>query len=275
MALPTVLLPDNIRPASFEVKRHEKVLTSAPVIGAHRMQTRIIGEAYHTVRFVYDPMHRDDFGELIPFLNGLRGRHDTFGVIIPNFTKDLTGAHPGNYLTLSNNKTRQVVDAGNANGTELFTGTTVAGSKIFSNGIIIGSTAERICVYFDATGLSSSATACLWTTNDGVTGSIASDSFSVRNGRNVVFLTPTSTGAAHVKIDSATGSLSNTSIKNGMLVSSSTATFAPDLLSSHGSSHIMPLPAALMKVSLNNDVQTIRYGSDSLIRIELDMIERE
>lgn len=274
MALPTILLPDNVRPASFDIQRHHKVLTSAPIAGMHRMQTRVIGEAYHTIKLKYDPIHRDDFGAIIPFLNSLRGQHDTFGLIIPNYTKTVTGLVEGNYVTTTGGKTRQVLSAGNGPNTELFTWTTEASGERFSNGLTV-TTGTPVGVYFDASGVASGTTISLWSTNDGVTGVIESDSFTVTEGRNVHFLTPTTTGATYVRISSVALTTSSVSIKSGFLKSSYTTTYSPDLTAGHSGDFIMPLPAAVMKVSLNSPAQKISYGADSLIRIDLDLIERE
>lgn len=274
MALPTILLPDNVRPAAFDIQRHHKVLTSAPIAGMHRMQTRVIGEAYHTIKLKYDPIHRDDFGAIIPFLNSLRGQHDTFGLIIPNYTKTVTGLVEGNYVTTTGGKTRQILSAGNGPNTELFTWTTSSFSKTFSNGLSV-TTGNPVGVYFDASGVPAGTTICLWTSNDGVTGSILSDSFTVTEGRNVHFLTPTSTGSCYVRIEDANLGITKTSIKSGFLKSSYTTTYSPDLTAGHSGDFIMPLPAAVMKVSLNSPAQKISYGADSLIRIDLDLIERE
>lgn len=274
MALPTLRLPDHVRPSSFNIERNHKILTSEPISGMHRMQTRLIGEPYHNIRLKYDPIHRDQFGSLIPFLNNLRGQHDTFGLIIPNYTKTVTGLVEGNYLTTSNNKTRQVLDAGTGPNTELLSAITTGGTHQFSNSIAVTS-GNPVGVYFDIPENVSGVTIDLFTDNDGATGIAGSTSYAVNQGRNVHFLTPTITGTVHVRITSTAVTLRSMSIKGGFLKSFYTTTLSPTLSAAHDSSFIMPLPAALMKVSLNGPVQKVEYGANSLIRIELDLIERE
>ena len=274
MALPTLRLPDHIRPASYNMERQHKILTSDPVSGKHRMQTRLIGEPYHTLKLRYDPIHRDDFGALIPFLNNLRGQHDKFGLIIPNYTKTVTGLIEGNYLTTTTNKTRQVLDAGTGVNTELLSAITVGGGQQFTNSIAV-TTGTPVGIYFDIPEATSGVTIDLFTGNDGASGIAGSTSFAVNRGRNVHFLTPTLTGAVYVRITSTNVTLNSMSMKSGFLKSFYSTTLAPTLSASHNSSFIMPLPAALMKVSLNGPVQQVEYGANSLIRIELDLIERE
>tara|TARA_R110001606_G_scaffold381526_1_gene542781 strand:- start:3257 stop:4081 length:825 start_codon:yes stop_codon:yes gene_type:complete len=274
MALPTLRLPDHIRPASYNLERQHKILTSDPVSGKHRMQTRLIGEPYHTLKLRYDPIHRDDFGALIPFLNNLRGQHDTFGVIIPNYTKTVTGLVEGNYLTTTTNKTRQVLEAGTGVNTELLSALTSGGGGQFTNSIAV-TTGTPVGIYFDVPEATSGVTIDLFTGTNGAAGLVASASYAVNQGRNVHFLTPTLTGAVYVRITSTNVTLNSMSMKSGFLKSFYSTTLAPALSAAHDSSFIMPLPAALMKVSLNGPVQKVEYGSNSLIRIELDLIERE
>ena len=274
MALPTLRLPDHVRPASYNMERQHKILSSAPVSGMHRMQTRLIGEPYHTLKLRYDPIHRDDFGSLIPFLNNLRGQHDTFGLIIPNYTKTVTGLIEGNYLTTTNNKTRQVLDAGTGPNTELLSAITVGGTHQFSSALAV-TTGTPVGAYFDIPENVSGVTIDLFTSTNGVSGVAASTSYAVNQGRNVHFLTPTTTGTVYVRITSTAVTLRSMSIKGGFLKSFYTTTVSPTLSAAHDSSFIMPLPAALMKVSLNGPVQKVDYGANSLIRIELDLIERE
>ena len=274
MALPTTRLPDHIRPSSFSIKRHHRVLSSEPISGKHRMQTRLTGEPYHAIKLRYDPMHRDDFGSLIPFLNNLRGQHDTFGLIIPNYTKTVTGLIEGNYLTTSADKTRQVLVAGTGPNTELWTATTTGLTHQFSN-VISATLNTPIGVYFDVPEAVSGVTVDLWTLNTGNTGVAASASYTVNQGRNVHFLTPTSTATVYVRVNSTTPTLGSFSIKEGFIRTPYTTTVAPDLSAAHVSAFLMPLPAALMKVSLNGPVQQVEYGADSTIRVELDLIERE
>ena len=274
MALPTLRLPDHIRPASYNLERQHKILTSDPVSGKHRMQTRLIGEPYHTLKLRYDPIHRDDFGALIPFLNNLRGQHDTFGLIIPNYTKTVTGLVEGNYLTTTTNKTRQVLDAGTGPNTELLSAITSGGGSQFTNSIAV-TTGTPVGVYFDIDENVSGVTIDLFTGTNGAAGVVASTSYAVNRGRNLHILTPTLTGVVYVRITSIDVTLKSMSLKSGFLKSFYSTTLAPSLSASHDSSFIMPLPAALMKVSLNGPVQTVEYGANSTIRIELDLIERE
>ena len=274
MELPILRLPDHVRPSSYMIERNHKVLTSEPVSGMHRMQTRLLGEPYHTINVKYDPIHRDDFGSIVPFLNSLRGQHDTFGLIIPNYTKDVKGLVAGNYLTTTNNKTRQVVDAGTGPNTELLSAVTVGGGGQFSNSIAV-TTGTPVAVYFDIPESVSGVTIDLFTGRNGDVGIAGSTSYTVNQGRNVHFLTPTMTGAVYVRITSMNITLKSFSIKSGFLKNFYTTTLAPALSASHDSSFIMPLPAALMKVSLNGPVQQIQYEANSTIRIELDLIERQ
>ena len=274
--LPTTLLPDTVRPASFDIQRHHKVLTSDPIVGAHRMQTRVIGEAYHTIKMKYDPMPRESYGALIPFLNNLRGQHDTFGVIIPNFTKGSTGLIEGNYITTTRGLTRQVLEAGNGPNDEVFTWTTTASNQMFSNAFTL-STFDLIAVYFDASGVAADTKISLWSSNTGTTGVIESDEFTVREGRNVFFLNPTlDSGNTYVRLSKVPTSVTGFSIKYGWPCGGVfSTTFAPAIPASHHNEYAMPLPAAVMNVSLNSPVQKVSYGADSLIRIELDLIERK
>ena len=272
MALPLKLLPDTIRPASFEIQRSQNVLTSSPMIGPHRMQTRIIGEASHSIKLKYDPIPSYSMGDLIPFLNSLRGPHDKFGLILQNYAKGTTGLVPGNYLTTTGGKTRQLLATGEAPNTELFTWATAAAGKVFTNSVQVW-TSIPVGVYFDASVVPTGSTVELWTTNTGVTGSTMSDAFYVTPGRNVVVLTPTSTGTAYIRISQAVTATAY-SVKTCVLASSYDIEMAPALLAGNASDYIIPLPAAVMTVSLKGSAQKITYGSDSLIRIELDLVER-
>ena len=273
MALPTTTMPDVIRPASYDIRRHTTVLSSTPIMGAHKTQTRAIGEAWHTIKLTYNPMHRDDFAGLVSFLNDCYGRHTTFGVYIPNFTKTRNGLEPGNYQSLTSGKFAQVNSTGSASNTQLYTHKTAASNKIYSNSVSV-TAGIPVAVYFDAAGVSSTSTVQLWTANTGTTGSTASDSFTVTNGRNLVMLTPTSTGSMFVQVTGSTTTVSDFSIKTGQLVSSHTTTFAPSLLAADGASYILPAPVARVPVSLASNAQAVEYGRDSFIRVSVDLIER-
>jgi hypothetical protein len=273
MALPTVRLPDTPRPASFTIQKTQRILTSEPMSGKHRMQTRVIGEPFHSVALKYNPIHRDDFGPLTAFLNGLRGQHDTFGLILPNFTKDDTGLIPGNYLTTSEGIVRQVVNPGVAPNTEIFYASSKAGNNTYSNEISVTS-GEPIAVYFDASGVPGNTVVELSSDNGVTHGFSSSDTFVATEGRNVHMLTPNVTGTAYLRIGSGVPVVTDYSIKECFLVSSYNASFAPALQTAHDSQYILPLPAAVMNVSLGAPVTKVQYAKDSTIKIELDLLER-
>lgn len=273
MALPTTTMPDVIRPASYDIRRHTNVLSSTPIVGAHKTQTRAIGEAWHTIKLTYDPMHRDDFAELVSFCNARFGSNDTFGIYVPNFTKTKQGLERGNYLSLSSGKFAQLDSPGSADNTQLYSFKTTASNQTFSNQIAV-TTGVPVAVYFEASGVTSTSTVQLWTANTGTTGSTASDVFPVTNGRNLVMLTPTTSVGVYVKVTGSTTTVSDMSIKTGVDIGSNTATFAPRLLAADDSSYILPAPAALIPVSLSSNVQEVSYGRDSFIRLTLDLIER-
>ena len=273
MALPTLMLPDTVRPASYDIQRQTNVLSSVPITGAHRRQTRAIGEAYHTLSLKYHPMHRDEFAEIVAFVNDMYGMHSTFGVLIPNFTKDRLGAQAGNYLTLSTGKTTQLNSAGSMDNTQLYTAKTNASIYTFSNQVAVTS-GVPVAVYVDVSGTTATSEIQMWSTNTGTTGSAMSDGFTLRPGRNLVMLTPSSSGGAYVRLKGSTITVTECSIKTGVHVGSNTQTMSPSLLAADDSAYILPAPAAILSCSLASNAQTVSYGNDSFIRMDLNLTER-
>lgn len=275
MAIPSLRLPDNPRPSSYKITKKSNVLTSSPIAGAHRMQTRLIGEDYHMVSLTYDKMSRDEYAPLVSFLNGLQGQHTQFAVTIPNFSRSANVLEAGNYVSLSNGRCVQIVDASGFTPSNLATGTTRPTSfESFSN-IISVTAGVPIGVYLNTTDVAAEGTIDLRATNAAGGGSLLSEEqVSLSNGRNFVVLTPTSTQGLYVHATHpATTTVSALSVFTGL--SAASATLSPALTPADAGAYLVPGEAAVMPCSLTSNGTSVTYGADSFITVKLDLIERQ
>ena len=277
MTFPTDFMPDSPKPASFKLDRMVTVLRSVPITGAHKAQTRQIGEGYWECDLDYNPMKEEHFGALASYLNQKNGMHDSFGVLVPNFDRrgDVTAV--GNYISLSNGKCVQIQSQGSlAAPSDVFVATTnPTASQTFSNGLALTS-GVPVAVYFEASSIVSSATVELFTSNSGTTGSTASsETYAVNEGRNFVCLTPTQSGNLYVKVShGTTASFTGWQIHEGLQVGIQTAATAPDVQASDSSAYYLPAPVAAMPVSLDSNKFSVTYGKDSFIKMKIGLIER-
>jgi hypothetical protein len=275
MSLPTTRMPDAPRPASFKVDRMSNVLRSVPITGAHRAQTRVIGESYWSVDLSYNPMREEHFGPLIAFLNKQNGMHEAFGVTLPNFdSRDVVAV--GNYISLSNGKCVQIETVGSLSApSQLFVASTnPTATQTFTNSIAVTS-GVPVSVYVEADSVVSSATVEMWTTNTGSTGSNRSNVEAINAGRNMVCLTPTVSGSVYIKVShGTTASLSSWSLYGGLQVGIQTATTAPSVQASDAAAYYLPGPVAVIPVSLSSNKMSVEYGKDSFIKLKVGLTER-
>ena len=274
MAIPTLRLPDSPRPSSYKITKKSNVLTSAPIVGAHRTQTRLIGEDYHMVSLTYDPMSRDEFAPLITFLNGLQGQHTQFAVTIPNFGRSANVLESGNYISLSNGRCVQIVDASGFTPSSLASATTNPNSTETFSTIVPVTSGVPVGVYFNATNVDAQGSVSLAATNAAGGGTVLSDSRELSNGRNFVVLTPTTTQGCYVRFaHGATTGVSGLSVFTGL--STASATLSPALTPADAGAFMVPGEASVMPCSLTTNGVSVTYGSDSFIRVKLDLIERQ
>lgn len=277
MTFPTDFMPDSPKPASFKLDRMVNVLRSVPVTGAHKAQTRQIGEGYWECDLDYNPMKEEHFGPLVSYLNQKNGMHDSFGVLVPNFDRrgDVTAA--GNYISLSNGKCVQIQSPSSlAAPSDIFVASTNPNTTMtFSNGLALTS-GVPVAVYFEASSIVSTATVELFTSNTGTIGSNASsETYNVKEGRNFFCLTPTQSGALYVKIThGTTASFTGWQIHEGLQVGIQTAATAPDVQASDAGAYYLPGPVAAMPVSLDSNKFSVMYGKDSFIKMKIGLIER-
>lgn len=275
MAIPSLRLPDNPRPSSYKITKKSNVLTSAPVVGAHRMQTRLIGEDYHMVSLTYDPMSRDEYAPLVSFINGLQGQHTQFAVTIPNFSRSASVLEMGNYVSLSNGRCVQIIDASGFTPSNLATGTTKPSSfETFSN-ILSVTAGVPVGIYCNAADVAAEGLISLHATNAVGGGTILSEEqVELSNGRNFVILTPTATQGVYVRMTHpATTTITDLSVFTG--VSAASATLSPALTAADAGAYLVPGEAAVMPCSLTSNGVSVTYGADSFITVKLDLIERQ
>lgn len=275
MAIPALRLPDHPRPSSYEITKLSNVLSSAPIVGAHRTQTRLIGEDYHTVSLSYNPMSRDEYAPLISFINSLQGPHTQFAVTIPNFSRSSNVLEAGNYVSLSNGRCVQIMDASGFTPSNLVTGTTKPNSfETFSN-IISVTAGVPVGIYLNAADVAAEGTISLRATNAAGGGSLLSEEqVDLSNGRNFVVLTPTATQGLYVRATHpATTTITAMSVHTGL--SAASATLSPALTPADAGAYLVPGEAAVMPCSLTESGVTVTYGSDSFISVRLDLIERQ
>lgn len=275
MSLPTTRMPDSPRPASFKVDRMSNVLRSVPITGAHRAQTRVIGESYWSVDLAYNPMREEHFGPLISFLNKQEGMHDSFGINLPNFdSRDVVAV--GNYISLSNGKCVQIETAGSLSApSQLFIASTnPSATQTFTNSIA-ATAGVPVSVYVEADSIVSAATIQLWSENTGISGSTRSNVETVQAGRNLVCLTPTASGAVYVRVThGTTATLSGWSVYEGLQVGIQTTVTAPNVQASDAAAYYLPAPMAVIPVSLDSNKMSVEYGKDSFIKLKIGLNER-
>lgn len=271
----TSWLPDSPRPAAFNIKSNYQTLVSDPITGAHKRQTRSIGGHYWSVELVYNPMRPSEFGAIQAFLEQQRGRHDSFGVFIPNFA-DQTGFIPGNLLmSTGHDKVYRVVDGGTADNLDHnLTGLTTNGGNTYSNDSFVLSNSVPVAIYLDFELTSGSYPQMALTSNK-TSDTYRSDPVTLREGRQVHCLTPyvNDTGA-HVEIIGTNFVINELQIRHCVQLSSGLLTVTPTPLAADEDDYLVPGPITYMRCSINNDVQTIQYAKDGFVRIELDLIER-
>ena len=275
MSLPTTRMPDSPRPASFKVDRVSNVLRSVPITGAHRAQTRVIGESYWAVNLDYNPMREEHFGPLISFLNKQEGMHDSFGINLPNFdSRDIVAV--GNYISLSNGKCVQIETAGSLSApSQLFIASTNPSATLTYTNSIAVTSGVPVAIYVEADSIVSSATVEMWTTNGVATGSNRSNVEAIYAGRNLVCLTPTVSGSVYIKVThGTTATLSSWSLYEGLQVGIQTTVTAPDVQASDAGAYYLPAPMAVMPVSLGSNKMSVDYGKDSFIKLKIGLTER-
>lgn len=275
MSLPTTRMPDSPRPASFKVDRVSNVLRSVPITGAHRAQTRVIGESSWAVNLDYNPMREEHFGPLISFLNKQEGMDNTFGVNLPNFdSRDVVAS--GNYINLSNGKCVQIETVGSLLApSQLFIASTNPSSTLTYTNSMAATAGVPLSVYFEADSVLSTATVELWSNNSATTGATRSNQEAVQSGRNLVMLTPTVSGAVYVRIShGSSASATGWSVYEGLQVGIQTTVTAPLTQASDSASYYLPAPMAVMPVSLSSNKMSVTYGKDSFIKIKVGLTER-
>ena len=274
--MPTTLLrlPDSPRPASYKITKQSNVLVSSPIVGAHRSQTRLIGEDYHMVSLTYDPMSRDEYAPLVTFLNGLQGQHTRFEVTIPNFSRSANVLEQGNYVSLSNGRCVQILDAGFVSFNQVSGTTSPAPSVTYSNSIAVES-GVPIGVYFDATDIGAAGTCSLRATKSETDGSLLStEVMPITNGRNFIKLVPTATQNLYIQIRHGnTTSVKNLSAHIGQR--SAAATLSPSSTPADAGAYLIPGQAAVLSCSLAKSGVSVTYGADSFIKVKLDLVERQ
>jgi len=271
MTFPTDFMTDIPKPASFKIDRMVTVLRSVPITGAHKAQTRQIGEGYWECDLDYNPMKGDHFGPLVSYLNQKNGMHETFGVLLPNFDSSNILA-PGNYISLSNGKCVQIQDTGSLVNDSVFVATTNPSPTETRTNSFAAVAGEPLAVYVEAESVYTDATLTIKRVSDDV---VVANSANIGEGRTFACLTPTVSGNVYVcATHGSVATVTNWSVNRGLLVSTSNAQTAPPLQASDSASYFLPGPVAAMPVSLDSNKFSVTYGKDSFIKLKIGLIER-
>jgi len=124
--MPTPLLPESPAPVSYEIRSKTNTIKSESLSG--KILTRKVGGQRLEMKLVYPPMQKQQFGEIISFLNEQEGSHGIFYVRIPT----LSGSEgsTGEYVNYDNHtKLYQVA----SNGVDTIPDALVAGGNVVTN----------------------------------------------------------------------------------------------------------------------------------------------
>ena len=253
MTYPTVFMPGNPEPASWNIRSNRKTLTSDSL--SMRRQTRVVGGQRYELDLSYNPMHRDQVQDLIDFLEDQQGRHGTFGVVLPPLNSAQTYAHAETHTKSYR------VRSGGATITEL--ATSYNSSTRETNTFVVENAVSYIaCVRVSNAGAS---TVRLVRNSDDA---VVSNSVQLQDGYNAVMLTTTSGTTAYLSITGSCEVL-ETSCRRSQASSglhlSPAAIQADDLL---------PGLYPVFTCSLDDDVVEVRYGKDGFIKLTVPLIER-
>lgn len=126
--MPTPLLPESPAPVSYEIRSKTNTLRSESLSG--KILTRKVGGQRFEATLVYPPMQKQQFGEIIAFLNEQDGQNGIFYVRIPT----LSGSEgsTGEYVNYDNHtKLYQVA----SNGVDTIPDTLVTGGNVVTNAV--------------------------------------------------------------------------------------------------------------------------------------------
>ena len=124
--MPTPLLPESPAPISYEIRSKTNTIKSESLSG--KILTRKVGGQRFEMKLVYPPMQRQEFGQIISFLNEQDGQNGIFYIRIPT----LSGSEgsTGEYVNYDNHtKLYQVA----SNGVDTIPDTLVAWGNVVTS----------------------------------------------------------------------------------------------------------------------------------------------
>jgi len=124
--MPTPLLPELPAPVSYEIRSKTNTIKSESLSG--KILTRKVGGQRFEMKLVYPPMQKQQFGQIISFLNEQDGQNGIFYVRIPT----LSGSEgsTGEYVNYDNHtKLYQVA----SNGVDTIPDTLVTGGNVVTS----------------------------------------------------------------------------------------------------------------------------------------------
>jgi hypothetical protein len=268
------MLPDSPRPGGYTTRLVRQVLSSDPRSGKYDRQTRHIGKDHWELTPQYNPMHKSSFGSVTSFLES-RTPNDRFGVLVPDLTLSGTTPAPGKFVNIADStKVYKIVDPGAAAPVNVLSNAIPSGGYYFST--IFGcNSGVPIGVFVDVSYTATAPTIRLASNATGA-GTSQSNVVTLRQGRNLVILTPNTTATTYIEISqsAATTLKPGYAAVVGIRIDDAAAVMTPTPTAEHSDSYFFSLPAFVMQCSIDQPIQEVQYQSGGFVRLEVDLYER-